>query len=169
MTCSRKLWSQKQNCQSEVGVQANWSIPAHVLAICFSCNFCHPFGAFKVLLVMAQAEEDYRMLRPFSSRSELFAYTNAMLHCRMWYLCWVCCSHKVKSVHDDTGTLEIAQNHCQLRSMIHPVQSLSHWSVISIFLMNFLLEFFGSAWRSFWGNSPKKNWRSRLILPTLQI
>jgi hypothetical protein len=50
-----------------------------------------------------------------------------------------------------------------LRSMIHPVQSLSHRSVISIFLMNFLLEFFGSAWRSFWGNSPKKNWRSRLI------
>jgi hypothetical protein len=36
-----------------------------------------------------------------------------------------------------------------LRSMIHPVQSLSHQSVISIFLMNFLLEFFGSAWRSF--------------------
>jgi len=33
--------------------------------------------------------------------------------------------------------------------MIHPVQSLSHRSVISIFLMNFLLEFFGSAWRSF--------------------
>jgi len=57
----------KQNCQSEVGIQANWSVPAHVLAICFSRNFCHPFAAFKVLPVMAQAEEDYRMLRAFSS------------------------------------------------------------------------------------------------------
>jgi hypothetical protein len=39
----------------------------YILAICFSCKFCYPFGAFKVLPVMAQAEEDYRMLRAFSS------------------------------------------------------------------------------------------------------
>lgn len=41
-------------------------------------------------------------------------------------------AHKVKSVHDDTGTLENVQNHCHLRSMIHPVQSLSHLFFLSV-------------------------------------
>ncbi len=41
-------------------------------------------------------------------------------------------AHKVKSVHDDTGTLENVQNHCHLRSMIHLVQSLSHLFFLSV-------------------------------------